>query len=222
MNKPDSKSTPTSEEAADADSPIVLRGWRLWRVSGAPSSPRLKSPFEDKLAPEHVTLPDDGVLEAHCQHGHAPPHADCDCGIYFIEDANTMVQWAARFGFLYHPACALTYGEAYGPFRRTIYNHVNGIPQLAASLRASSFRITAVLTFGHDSQLTRYRVPVYLGNLTPLRLRMVEHRRRWMDQSCRCSSECRSAIDLQSGRCICRRPPTSPSKLKRHKLAPKT
>jgi hypothetical protein len=34
-----------------------------------------------------------GVFTARCEHGHAPPVADCSCGVYVTEDPTPLLEW---------------------------------------------------------------------------------------------------------------------------------
>lgn len=110
-----------------------------------------------------IPLPDDGVIRAVCDNCAHPTTPACTYGIYFIPAAETMIAWATRFDFINSQHTVLTYGTASGRILRGIHSYVGGIPQPAASLRADSFRVTAILTAG--SGLSRYSAPVYRGAL---------------------------------------------------------
>ncbi|WP_370332224.1 hypothetical protein [Mycolicibacterium hippocampi] len=151
-----------------------MNGWRLWVIGRAPDSATLVSPIARHLHAAKITLPHDGDFQAFCDRGHIPPHPDCECGVYFIGDAHSMLEWADRFGFLKTPHCALTNGTGAGPFLRSTYRDLGGIPLPATSLRAARFRATAILAAGEGRGLTRYSVPVYRGPLTLAKMREVE------------------------------------------------
>src|SRR5690348_12827424 len=100
--------TQIDKRANDETCVTSVNGWRLWLTASAPdSSAALVPPLACHLPAAQIALPGDGVIRAVCDLGHAPPHPDCECGVYFIQDAHTMVEWAARFDFLDSPHVAL-------------------------------------------------------------------------------------------------------------------
>ena len=154
----------------------LTRGWRLWRITSGSNPPQLVSPVVGGMPVEHTTLPDDGVLNSSCTAGHPSPHPHCDCGIYFFDDAQLMVQWAKRFGFIDQPKYALSYGTAQGRTLAGISHRIFGVPQFGASLRATSFHVSAILTIEDAKGLgCRYGVPVHWGPMTLANLFKVEN-----------------------------------------------